>query len=84
MREGTARLQAELLGPGEFAVEDRGIEQFRLLLTADMLGPDGKVTIKWRGHRLEKQTRPEVLPFLLEFAERFDRTFLLTAEVVLP
>jgi hypothetical protein len=33
---------------------------------------------------LEKPAVPGTMTFLLEFAERFDRTFLPTAAVVLP
>ena len=84
LRDGTARLVAVQRAPGRFAIEDRGIERFRLLLTADRIDPGGKVVVEWRGHRIEKAAAPAVRPFLVEFAERFDRTFLPTAEVVLP
>jgi poly(3-hydroxybutyrate) depolymerase len=83
LREHTPRLQASMTAPGRFEVEDRGIERFRLLLTGAMVG-GGTVVVKWRGHVLEKPAVPATITFLLEFAERFDRTFLPTAAVVLP
>jgi hypothetical protein len=84
LRDATPRLQASMTGPGRFEVEDRDIGRFRLLLTEAMLGTGGSVVVKWRGHVLAKRAVPGTITFLLEFAERFDRTFLPTAEVVLP
>jgi pimeloyl-ACP methyl ester carboxylesterase len=84
LREHTPRLQADMPAPGRFEVEDRGIERFRLLLTEAMVSPGAGVTVKWRGHVLEKAAPADTITFLLEFAERFDRTFLPTAAVVLP
>jgi hypothetical protein len=84
VRERLPRLEARMTAPGRFEVDDRGIERFRLLLTEAMLDVRGKVTVAWRGHVLEKPAAPSAAAFLLEFVERFDRTFLPIASVVLP
>jgi poly(3-hydroxybutyrate) depolymerase len=84
LRDSLPRLQVTMSAPGEFDVEDRHIESFRLLLSEDRIGEKGKVTVRWRGHVIKMQAEPSARVFLREFVERFDRTFSPIAEVRLP
>jgi len=80
----TARLQCTMTAPGKFTLTGRGVQRARLLLTDAMLGPDGKVTVQWQGRAVVKKPARSAKVLLTEFAERFDRTFLPVAEVLLP
>lgn len=82
--ERTARLVVKNLGQGRFAAEGKGTKSFALLLDASMLGKDGQVEVKWQGKTVRKLAQPSVAVLLREFAERFDRSFLPTAQVVVP
>ncbi len=84
VRDHLPRLQVHRQRPGRFEVQDRAIAAFRLLVTDAMLGPDGSLVATWRGHTLTKTAAPSARVLLAEFAERFDRTFLPTAEVRFP
>ncbi|MBL8898781.1 MAG: hypothetical protein JNM84_14175 [Planctomycetes bacterium] len=84
LREQQPRLSIQNRGDGRYDVEDRYIHGFRLLLTPAMVGRDGHVEVRWRGHVLRKAATPSSAVLLSEFLERFDRSFLPTAEVVVP
>ena len=79
--ERTAQLQVEMDSPGVFRAGTKGVRKFRLLLTREMIGEDGRVSIELDGklRKLKPRLSAEVL--LQEFAERFDRRFLPVAEV---
>ena len=80
----TARLAATLVEPGTIRAEGEGVSKFRVLLTPAMLDGDGRVTVTFNGKRRKKRPRPDAEVLLEEFVERFDRTFLPTAELQLP
>lgn len=83
LRDSLPRLEVCCTGPGQFTAKDRDIDSFRLLLSKEMIGEQGKVSVRWRGRTIRQSVvlSPEV--FLREFVERFDRTFLPVAEVLL-
>ncbi|MCP3915622.1 MAG: hypothetical protein GY711_08715 [bacterium] len=81
--EHTGRLAVRRTGPGAFEVKTRGIARFRLLLTAEMIDPKGAVSVKTGGRAKKKRPKPSKRVLLEEFVERFDRTFLPIAELVL-
>ena len=56
----------------------------RILLTEEMFIPGSAVQVKWRGKTVKKAAVKNKRVLLLEFVERFDRTFLPIAEVRLP
>ena len=60
------------------------MKKFRLLLTADMCGPDGAVEVQWAGKVHKRKAAPSSTVLLREFVERLDRTFLPVAEVTVP
>lgn len=82
--ERTARLEVERLAPGKFRAAGDGVRKFRLLLTADMLGDKNQVEVNFGGKVRRKTARPTARVLLLEFVERFDRTFTPVAEVTIP
>lgn len=82
--ERTARLQVTDQGRGRFAAEGRGVKSFTLLLTAEMLGKEGAVEVRWQNKTVRKVAAPSAQVLLREFAERFDRTFLPVASVSVP
>ena len=49
-----------------------------------MFDPDSRVEIRFNGRRYKRKAMPSKKVLLLEFAERFDRTFLPIAEVRVP
>ncbi|MDA1196128.1 MAG: hypothetical protein O2894_13235 [Planctomycetota bacterium] len=79
----TARAEATLTAPGRFEIQASGVKRLRLLLTPEMLGADGRVEVRLGGRLRTLKTSPDKRVLLREFAERFDRTFLPTTEVVL-
>lgn len=84
LREQQPRLEIHHRGAGRYDVEDRYIQRIRLLLTPAMVGRDGHVEVRWRDQVLRKAATPSSAVLLAEFLERFDRSFLPTAEVVVP
>jgi poly(3-hydroxybutyrate) depolymerase len=78
------RLRVTRTVPGTFTAASRDVDAFRLLLTPATAGGSGTVAVLWDGHPLRKPTAPSATVLLREFAERFDRTFLPTIEVLLP
>ncbi|MCZ6597122.1 MAG: hypothetical protein O7B99_05770 [Planctomycetota bacterium] len=81
--ERTARLEATLTPSGRIKVVAKRVEKFRLLLTEEM-APKREVLVSYNRKtiRRRKELSKEVL--LLEFVERFDRTFLPVIEVKVP
>ena len=79
--ERTARLEVRMDEPGHFTAAGTGVTGFRLLLTEAMLGPKRQVEVDFRGKTTKLRATPSARVLLREFAERFDRTFLPTAEV---
>jgi dienelactone hydrolase len=77
----TSRLEAQRAATGPFNASSRGVDRWRLLLTADDFDPKRDVEISWNGDTLKKRVRPSAAVLLAEFAERFDRTFLPVAEI---
>ncbi|MEM7205485.1 MAG: hypothetical protein AAF628_34835 [Planctomycetota bacterium] len=80
----TGRLEVSLQAPGRFQARGHGVARFRLLLTEDMLDADGGVQVRFSGKSVRAKPQPNALTLLTEFVERFDRTFLPVAEVVVP
>lgn len=79
--ERTARIEAEMKAPGDFAVKSRGVRAFRLLLAEGMFDPAAPVKVTWNGRARTRKVTPSRETLLLDFAERFDRAFLPVAEV---
>ncbi|MEZ5965501.1 MAG: hypothetical protein R3F56_16830 [Planctomycetota bacterium] len=82
IRDRQPWLRIEARGGGRFDVRDRHVHQLRILLT-ETTRRDA-IEIKWRGETLRKPAPESAAVLLREFVERFDRTFLPIAEVVLP
>ncbi len=80
----TARLEVEMEAPGVFVAKSTYVKRFRMLLTRDMVAEDGSVSIKFNKRRIKKRPKESKIVLLREFAERFDRRFLPTYEVVVP
>lgn len=80
----TARLVVTDQGQGRFLVESRGVRSFALHLPREALGKDGQVEVRWQGKVVRKKAVPTVAVLLRDFAERFDRTRLPVATVVVP
>jgi poly(3-hydroxybutyrate) depolymerase len=80
----TARLEAERKGKGDFVVKTEGVRSFRLLLAEDMFDPKEPVKVTWNGRTRTKKVSPSREVLLLDFVERFDRTFLPVAELEIP
>ncbi|MCB9914942.1 MAG: hypothetical protein H6828_07305 [Planctomycetes bacterium] len=79
----TARLEARFAGVGAAEVTtSRGIARFRLLLPADAYEEGKPFTVVKDGKKVVRRPKADKALLLAEFAERFDRTFLPVAEVV--
>jgi predicted esterase len=80
----TARLKGTLTAPGEIVLESSGVARARILLTTEMFEPGKPVDVRWNGRALKKTAEPDKEVLLLDFVERFDRTFLPVVEVSVP
>ena len=80
----TARLDVRMDSPGKFTATGTGVLAFRILLDDAMLPATGPVQVSWNGRALSKAVVRSAKPLLLDFVERFDRTFLPVAEVTVP
>jgi dienelactone hydrolase len=80
----TARLEVKRTGPGRFAATGERVASFRLLLTAEMFDPAKPVHVLFNGRLHEKKPKPDPRVLAVEFAERFDRSFLPIAAVDVP
>jgi len=77
----TARLELKREGPGQFTAIGSGVAGFRLLLTQAMLGPKGGVQLRWQAKLIAPKTVTiDKAIALVDFAERFDRTWIPVAE----
>ncbi len=81
--EHTARLAARLVAPGAIELEARDVRRVRLLLTEEMLDPDGRLAVTVGSRTRKFRPKPDAAVLLGEFVERFDRRFLPVAEVTL-
>ncbi len=79
-----ARVVANRTGPGSFALEFDEATKARLYLRAEDLVEKAGVKISLGGKQLVRQARAEVKTMLEDFAERFDRTFIVSAHVDVP
>jgi dienelactone hydrolase len=77
----TGRVEATMLGKGRFQVDARKVRKVRLLLTAAMFERGKPVEVTFNGRKRKHTAFPSKRVLLLEFAERFDRTFLPVAQV---
>ena len=80
----TARLEVRMVEPGVFVAESTHVGSFRLLLSPEMFHPDRPVKVTWNGRARQRRLKPSKRVLLLDFAERFDRTFLPIAEFKVP
>jgi dienelactone hydrolase len=76
----TARLEAEDKGAGGIVVKTEGVRSFRLLLAEEMFDAKEPVKVSWNGRMVTREVVPSRETVLLDFVERFDRTFLPVAE----
>jgi hypothetical protein len=60
------------------------VRRFRLLLADGMFVPGERVTVVWNGRTRRKSAEPSKEVALLDFADRFDRTYLPVVEVRIP
>ena len=84
VEHGTARLEIHLRAPGVFEAKTFRVKRFRILLTPEMIGPDGQVTVTWNGKVVTKRPPRSRQVLAAEFAEHFDRSFLPVAEMMVP
>jgi predicted esterase len=82
--EKTARIEARWLAKGKFEVKSSNVKKFRLLLAPGMFDPDEAVVVTWNGRARKKKVKPSTRVLLDDFADRFDRTFIPTAELRVP
>lgn len=80
----TARLEVRRTGVGRYEAKGSGVKRFRLLLTQADFEPGERVEVRFNGRRYRRRVEASAAILLREFAERFDRTFLPVAEVVVP
>ncbi len=80
----TARLFAERDAQGKLRVKTEHVEAARLLLLQDWFVPRKPIDIHYNARTISKKAEPSARVLLREFVERFDRTFLPVAEVMLP
>lgn len=80
----TGRVVATWKPDAPFQVDAKGALAARLLLDDAMLAGRKEVEVVWNGKK--KKVKPErtARVLLLEFVERFDRTFLPVVEIALP
>lgn len=79
----TARAEASRLGGNRFDVRSEKVTKLRLLLAEDMFAAQEPVRVEWNGRTTSRRVAMSKAVLLREFAERFDRTFLPVAELVL-
>ena len=84
LAEYTARLVVQDKGQGRFVAESKLVKSFELLLSAPRVGKDGAVEVRWQNRTIRKKAGQDTAVLLEDFAERFDRTFLPVARVVVP
>lgn len=80
----TGRAVATWKPEGPFQVESRGASALRLLLDDRMLAGRKEIEVVWNGKKRKVTPNRSARVLLLEFVERFDRSFLPVVEVALP
>ena len=80
----TARIEARRTATGRFAVTSERVAAFRLLLPREAFDPASAVRVNFNGHYFEKKAVLDPKVLLLDFVERFDRTFLPVASIEVP
>lgn len=78
----TARLEVRRSAPGVFAAFDDDVDRFRLLLADGTFDPAKPVVVSFRGKEVKATPKRDASVLLADFVERFDRTYLPVAEVV--
>lgn len=84
LEKHTARLELVRTEPGRFGAKSSGVTSFRLLLTREMLGPNGLVEVRWKARTFARTAIADERVLLAEFVERFDPSFLPVAELCFP
>jgi dienelactone hydrolase len=79
--ERTAELRVERAEGGILRAEADGLQRAHLLLPAGYLAAQPKLTLESGGKSKRLQPRASAKVLLLDFAERFDRSFLPVAEI---
>jgi dienelactone hydrolase len=79
-----ARAVARRTAAGAFSLDLDGATKVRLYLRAEDLANVGKLKISLGGKILDRAAKPDLKAMLEEFAERFDRTFIIRAQVEVP
>jgi predicted esterase len=82
--ERTGRAVGTLEKDGSITVESKGASGIRLVLDDAILAGRKEVEVKWNGKAKKCKVVRSARVLLPEFAERFDRSFLPVAEIVLP
>ena len=80
----TARLCVTDKSKGQFLAEGKHVAAFTLWLAADQLGKDGAVEVRWQGKLSKQKLVSEAAVLLRDFVERFDRTRLPVARMLVP
>lgn len=84
LARNTARLKVTQKGKGRFVADGSGVTKFALLLGREQLGKGNKVEVRLRNKPTRKVAVPSARVLLEDFVERFDRTRLPVARVVVP
>lgn len=77
----TAKLELEMVAPGEFSAKGTGVVKFRLLLTEGMFDSKKSVVVNFNGKSKNYPVKPDKKILLQDFVDRFDRTILPIAEI---
>ena len=80
----TARLVVTDRGHGQFTAEGKHVQAFVLWLAKDQLGKDGAVEVRWQSKLTKGRVVPDAAVLLRDFVERFDRTRLPVARMLVP
>ena len=80
----TARLEVTRKAPGAFVAQGAGVRRFRLLLPEGAFDAKKPVAVTFNGATVSRAATPLKAVLLADFVERFDRTLLPVAEVLVP
>jgi dienelactone hydrolase len=78
----TARLAVTDKGRGQFVAEGKHVVGFTLWLGQDQLGKEGAVEVRWQGRTTKGKAAPDAAVLVRDFVERFDRTRLPVARML--
>lgn len=79
----TARAEATYLGDGKIEVETELVKKTTLLIAADWIPENGRLSVRQNGRKRKKKAALNKAVLLAEFVESFDRTFLPVAKITL-